>query len=298
MSEPFELRASDLLTLGPIGGTVSSSKGAVASAGTLLWARFGQVFYYCNYGGSVIYVVVDPKPEHSAKRGRVYAQSAFQFGKELTYSAADQLSVSLAATKRVMEAWLDLYLGSMACVGGPTGWAIKGFQGLITAGKVYQNFDVYKKAVEVLLYNRDIFESRSPNLYGYVLAEILYGHLKQLLVGKVKDKVATGLAGPIAGKFVGVFMEKIGEDQFKLALKTINGLFKEVLIKVAQHTYDNPTAKLSASQIELLGGHVNKQLAPLGRSLPSSITGKIVTEAAYANIRSSMIKISAALDTL
>lgn len=297
---PTEISGDILLTIGNMSGSyyMGGIWGA-AENGKTFAAPDGDRFIYCIAGGSVLYLQLSTAKGHEWRRGRFFTQGAQWFKSDVTQGAVGQKVAEMTAgTKSVMQAWLDLYMGAMACAGGPTGWAIKGFSGLITAGKVYQNYAVYKKAIEVLLYNQEIFRTRTPNLYGYVLAEVIYGHLKNMLTGKVKEKVAEGLAGPVAGKFVGVFMEKIGEDQFKLALTTISSLFREVLIKVAQHTYDNPTAKLSESQIELLGNHVNKQLKPLGRVLPRSITDKIITEAAYGNIRSSLIKLADAADAL
>ncbi len=299
MAEPFELRAEELLTLGPIEGTVSSTNGGVATAGKILWARFGQVFYYCNYGPYVVFVVVEPKPEHTTKRGKVFAQSKFDFGKEIAFGAADQVSVSLSATKKVMETWLDLYMGAMACMGGPGGLAVRGFQGLVSAGKLYQNFDALKKGTLALMYNESYLREKTPALYSHVLAELIYGKLASNLKKKVTEKLVNGAVGNnIAGKLVGVFAEKIGQDPFQLRLKTINALFKEVLIKVAQHTHDNPGAKLSAEQIGKLGDHVNKQLIPVNLNLPKTYREKIITEAAYANIRKVLIDISGALDAL
>lgn len=299
MSEPFELRAEDLLTLGPIGGQVSGINGQIATAGMILWARFGQVFYYCNYGSSAVYVVVEPKPEHQGKRGKVFAHSKMQFGKEISFGAADQLSVTLAGTRKVMEIWLDLYMGCMACMSGPGGLAVKGFQGLVSAGKLYQNYDALKKGIFALMYNERYVRDAAPALYAHVLASLIYGKLEAKLKQKVTENIINGTVGNnIAGKLVGVFAEKLGEDPFKKRLTTINSLFKEVLIKVAQHTYDNPGAKLSAEQIELLGNHVNKQLATVNLQLPKNYREKIVTEAAYANIRKIMLDISGALDAL
>lgn len=280
-------------------GSVALRPWGQADNGKTYPAPDGDRFLYCVAGGDALYLLINPAKGHEWKRGRMFVQSSQWFSEDVTKGGtAAKVSEMTAATKRIMQDWLDLYMGSMACVGGPAGWAVKGLQGMVTAGKIYQNFDVYKKAVEVLLYNQGIFKDRCPNLYGYVLAELLYGHLKNMMTGKIKEKVANGLAGPVAGKFVGVFMEKIGENQFKLALSTINSLFKEVLIKIAQHTYDNPSAKLSQTQIEQLGDHVNKQLKPLGRKLLPSITERIVTEAAYANIRRSMIDLSKAIEVL
>ena len=296
---PFELDGKILLSLGSVEGAVQIPGGGWAQAGKYYKAPDGERFFYTTAGADVVFILTEPSALHAWKRGRVYAQSRSAFVSDITLGGmAAEVARLTAPTKKVMEAWLDLYMGCMACMGGPAGWAIKGFQAAVTFGGVVKDFDVYKKGAEALLYNESWFRQKTPVLYKKVLDNLLYSKVASYISGRIQEKVLEKSLGKAAGPLVGVFVSKLGEDPFKLRLKAVNSLFVEVLIKIAEHIYSNPGAKLSKEQIEGLGKHVRKQLDCVAVSLSKQDSETIVREVAEGHVRTALKDISAALSKI
>ena len=71
--------------------------------------------------------------------------------------------MNLAASKKVIEEFMDLFMGVLSVAGGPVAMGITGMNLLVSSGKIVRNYDTYKKAIEVILYNRSFIE-RTPRL--------------------------------------------------------------------------------------------------------------------------------------
>lgn len=296
---PFELDGKILLSLGSVDGAVQIPGGGWAQAGKWYKAPDGERLFYTTAGADVVFILTEPSALHAWKKGRVYAQSRSAFVSDITLGGmAAEVARLTAPTKKVMKDWLDLYMGCMACMGGPAGWAIKGFQAAVSLGGVVKDFDVYKKGVEALLYNESWFRQKTPVLYKKVLDNLLYSKVASYISGRVQEKILEKSLGKTAGPLVGVFVSKLGEDAFKLRLKAVNSLFVEVLIKIAEHMYNTPGAKLSKEQIEALGKHVRKQLECVACPLSKSDSETIVTEVAEGHVRTALKDISAALSKI
>ena len=65
---------------------------------------------------------------------------------------------------------MDLFMGVLSVAGGPVAMGITGMNLLVSSGKIVRNYDTYKKAIEVILYNRSFIEKNAPTFYGTVFA--------------------------------------------------------------------------------------------------------------------------------
>ncbi len=297
---PIKLAPDVVLNLASsMTGSVALRGGSPAQAGMVLPAPDGDRFLYQTAAELVVYILVKPANGHHHNLGQFFSQGRSYFASDVELGAvAAGVARRTAATKKVMEAWVDLMMGAVGCASGPVGWAVTGFNLAMNGANFYRNYDIYVKAIERILYHRTSYKSQAPTLYSTVLEDLLFGHIQDKLKGSIVTKVSEKVAGKgVGGKLVGLFLGKMGEDYFKRNLKAINSLFKEVLIKIAQHMYDNPGAKLSEEQIDGLAGHVRKQLAPV-RQISTSVSKKIVQEVAEGHLRSGLIDISNAISAL
>lgn len=280
-------------------GSIQLRSGGTVEAGTVLPAPDGDRFFYQTAVNDVVYVLVKPSSGHHHNLGQFFVQGRWAFASDIELGAAAAgVARRTAASKKVMEAWADFMMGAVGCASGPVGWAVTGFNIALAGGKFLANYDTYVKAIETILYHQSYFKDKTPTLYNTVLDDLLFSKIKDKLKGNFAANAGKSVAGKgVAGKLVGLFIGKLGEDYLKRSLKTINALFKEVLIKIAQHMYDNPGAKLTEEQIDGLAKHIQKQLAP-SRSISAADARKIATETAYNHIRTNLKDISKALDTL
>jgi hypothetical protein len=126
--------------------------------------------------------------------------------------------------------------------------------------------------------------------------------LEKLLTGRAKEALLDAVPGPkIAGKVLGVFLGKFGEDKLKVRLKMVNKLFKDVLIKVADHAAQTYPNKLSNQQVSDLAKHVIKSLNEPGLLvLPQSTGEDLIREVVDSclGLQGPLKKISAALDKI
>lgn len=280
-------------------GSVQLRSGGSAEAGMLLPAPDGDRFFYQTAANDVVYILVKPAAGQQHNLGQFFAQGRWGFTSDIELGAvAAGVARRTAASKKVMEAWVDLMMGAVGCASGPVGWAVTGFNVAMAGGKFLANFDIYVKAFETILFNQSYFQKNTPTLYRTVLDDLLFSKIKDKMKGNFAANVASYVAGKgVGGKLVGLFIGKLGEDYLQRSLKTINALFREVLIKIAQHMSDNPGAKLTEEQIEGLAGHVKKRLAP-SRSISTADARSIVQETAAGHIRTNLMDISKVLDTL
>jgi len=156
----------------------------------------------------------------------------------------------------------------------------------------------------VLLYNREFVKSNASTLYNVAWIEMLLGQLENTLSGQAKSALLNAVPGPkVAGKIAGVFLGKLGEENLKKRLKVVNKLFKEVLIKVAEHSSKNYPEKLSEDQVKLLAEHHVVKIINEGSYvsyIDQAAAEKIVreTSAACLGLKRPLTELSAALDKL
>ncbi len=299
--KPVEMH--DFLWLGEMSGTARGGPGVIAEAGKVYPSPEGHRLFYGTYGTDVVFFMLKPNAGFEHMYGKFFTQNKTWFEEDIgRFGHYGELKLN--ATKKVIEGWLDLFMGVAAVAGGPTAAAIAGMNALVTAGNVKRDWDKYKRAVEVILYNRDFVKNNCKTLYNVVWVELLLGQLEKSLSGKAKSALADAIPGPkVAGKIAGVFIGKFGEDELKTRLKQVNELFKEVLIKVADHSAAKWPEKLSADQIHGLSHHhVTKILNKNGYvSYVGQEIGELIvkeTSEACLGIKRPLKDVSAALDLL
>lgn len=301
MADPIEM--ANFLWLGPMTGTVDLQPNGVAEAGKIYPGPDGDRFYYGNYGNECIYVLVRPNMNSAGKLGKFFMQSRFSFATDISLGGpAAEVTRRVTGSKAVIEGFMDVFMGVLSCAGGPLAIGITGMNILVATGHITKNFDVYRDAIEVLLYNRQFIEKNARQLYYVVFSESMLGGYEQFFVGKAKDGLLNALPGPkIAGKVLGVFLGKIGEDRLKVRLKMVNKLFKDVLIKVADHASKIYPDKLSNQQVSDLAKHVVKTLNEPGILILPQSTGEAIIREVVDNclgLQGPLKKLSAALDNI
>ncbi|HYP43250.1 MAG TPA: hypothetical protein VEQ18_04450 [Candidatus Nitrosocosmicus sp.] len=301
MANPIEM--ADFLWLGPMTGTVDLQPHGFAEAGKIYPGPDGDRFYYGNYDNYCIYVLVRANMNSVGKLGKFFKQNRFSFATDISEGGPGaEVTRRLHGSKAVIEGFMDVFMGVLSCAGGPVAMGITGMNILVATGNITKNYDVYKKAIEVLLYNRQFIEKNARQLYYVIFAESMLGGLEKMLTGRAKEALLNAVPGPkIAGKVLGVFLGKIGEDKLKVRLKMINKLFKDVLIKVADHASQTYPNKLSNQQVSDLAKHVIKTLNEPGLLTLPQITGESIIREVVDNclgLQNPLKKISAALDKI
>lgn len=297
MGNPIEW--ANVLDLPDMGGTVQLRPHGVAEAGKIYPAWDGDRFYYGNALTACIYTLVKAKKDYIGQEGKVFAQDRASFATDI--STGYQSSLNLAASKKVIEEFMDIFMGVLSVAGGPVAMGITGMNVLVSSGKIVRNYDTYRKAIEVILYNRSFIEKNAPTFYGTVFAELALGQLEKTLSEKGKELLLKAVPGPKpAGKIVGVFLGKVREDGMKVRLDTLNKLLKDVLIKVADHAAKTWPTKITDQQVEdLVKFHVNPILSKvtipnLTPAIPKAIVREIADNA--LGLQGPLKKIQAALD--
>lgn len=301
MANPIEM--TDFLWLGSMTGTVDLQPHGYAEAGKIYPGPDGDRFYYGNYGDDCIYVLVRANMNSVGKLGKFFRQNRFSFATDLSEGGpAAEVTRRLTGSKAVIEGFMDVFMGVLSCAGGPVAMGITGMNILVATGNITKNFDVYKKAIEVLLYNRKFIEQNARQLYYVVFGEVGIGGLEKFLTGRAQDALLNALPGPkVAGKVLGVFLGKIGEDKLKVRLQMINKLFKDVLIKVANHASQNYPNKLSKQQVSDLANHVVSTINESGLIKFPHDTGESIIREVVDNclgLQNPLKKMSAALDII
>ena len=199
---------------------------------------------------------------------------------------------------------MDIFQGVLSVTSGPVAIGLTGMNLLVAGGNFKRDYKLYTDAMDVILYNRSFIKEKSPMLYNVVMVELLFGHLEKTLTGQAKEALLKAVPGQkVAGKLVGIFIGKMGEDRFKLRLNSVNKLFKDVLIKVADHAAKNWPEKLGNDQIQKLATH---HVLPVLRAnnlinyMDQDTAEKIVSETAEncLGLQGPLKKISAALDKM
>lgn len=303
MGDPRELY--DYMWLEKMTGTVQLRPNGVAEAGNIYPAPDGHRFFFGVYDPDCVYILVKANPGHIGRLGKFFLQDRFSFAGDVSqHGYAGELSTRLAASKTVISGFLDIFMGVLSVTSGPLALGITGMNLLVAGGKIKRNYEIYARAMEVLLYNREFIRTNAPTLYGVVMVELAYGQLEKMISGQAKDALLNAVPGPkVAGKIVGVLLGKFGEDEFKERLKILNELFKEVLIKVAEHASTNWPKPIEADQVQKLAyHHVVPILSRRGilKYMDQKAGEKIVAETAAncLGLKGPLKKISAALDVI
>ena len=300
MSEPVEIEAWDLMGIAPTGSVQTLSNGIV-EAGAMISGPDGRRFFYGTAGNDCLFILVKPNANNASKTGRVFMQGRGSFQSDSTFGGTgSEVIRRTAATQKIIKAWLEIYIGALACAGGPVAMAITGMNLVVLGAQIKQNYKVYNDGMVELLVAKKFCSRHMPVLYRAVLKQLLFGQLENWAVGKAKDALSDAVPGPkVAGKLVGVLLSQIGEDHLQESLKAINNLLKEVLIKVAVHCSETG-GKLNETQIEQLSRHVTKQLDPTGYP-PNAIDAMEIireTERCAISLPTMFRRISAVLETL
>ena len=301
MNDPIEM--TDFMWLTRISGTVPLRTGDFAEAGKIYPAPDGDRFFYGTYDPYCVFILVRANPGYEYRSGKFFQQTKYYFAEDISrhgYSG----ELHLTATKNVIEGFMDIFMGCAAAAGGPLAMGITGMNLLVSMGKVKREYETYKQAIEVLLYNRPYIKEHCPMFYNIVMLELLFGELEKVLGSKGKDAWLNAVPGPkIYGKILGVFLGKLGEDRLALRFKAVNKLFKDVLIKVADHCVSKWPNKLDSEQVQKLAfHHVIPTLSgpALIPYIDQPTAEKIIREVGDAalGIQGPLRKMSAALDAI
>lgn len=268
----------DVLGLPQGGGTLQVEGGGYLESGSFLKAVDGERYYYGNAGDYAIYLQTRTNERIPAYyQGRFFLQKKYGFVEDVHYGGyASEGLRRTSATQSVLKSFLDIYMGALACAGGPLAWSITGMNLFVMTGQVVQNYRKYEDALVSLLSSRKTIRDRMPTLYRTVLWELYFSVLESKLVGKSKDILADAIPGPkVAGKLVGVLLGAMGEDGLSSCLKAMKELLNEVLVKVASHAMEHNQSLgstklvLSEEQIALLAEkHILRILKQVNRPLP------------------------------
>jgi hypothetical protein len=299
MGNPYEVH--NVLNLPDIGGTVQTYSNGLAEAGKIYPAWDGDRFYYANTYNDCYYILVKAKKEYIGYEGKVFAQDRASFGGDINYGCLT--TINWAANKKVIEEFMDLFMGVLSVASGPVAMGITGMNLLVSTGKIVRNYDTYKKAIEVILYNRSFIEKNAPNFYGTVFAELALCQLEKTLTEKGKELLLKAVPGPKpAAKVVGVFLGKVREDGMKSRLDTLNKLLADVLIEVVDHGAKTWPKKITDQQVADLVKYYVNPILTLGQvkvpNFDEKIAKAIVREIAdnSLGLQGPFKKIKAALD--
>ncbi len=275
---------------------------AIDGGERLIHATVGTVEY-----GHVWYSLTVPPSGKEYLRGRFFLQTKPGFIGDIGVGGvAGGVIKRTTGTKEVIKNFLDVYLGALACAGGPLAWAITGMNVLVTTGNVIRDYRTYEDALVAVLASRKELKEHLPTLYDEVFYTLLIGTIEQKLKAKGKEALADAVKGPkLAGKLVGVLLGAVGEDLMKQRFAAVKELCTEVFAKVAQHSMDKGgklgSVAISEDQVRQLAQHhvlriFNKtSLAPMGLSTAEEIVREV---SGRWNVRSTYVKVAAALEKM
>jgi len=297
--------------LGPLPDSGSITIGGrVFEAGSFLSACDGERYLHGTTYDQVIFMQTATNGNIPAyHQGRFFSQ-----GKSAFVSDCDLGDVGAGVTKRtnatkaVIKSFLDVYLGAMACAGGPVAWGITGMKVFVVTGQVIRDYRTYEDALVAILASRATIRTKMPTLYRTVFWELYFGTVEKALVGKSKDILSEAVPGPkVAGKLVGVLLGAIGEDKLGVRLKAMKEILHEVLVKVATHAMEHDQKLgtkeivLSEEQVGLLADkHILRILKTVNILLPSLNEAKEIIRETVRNwnLRTDFKKMADALDKL
>ncbi len=302
MSGIKEIYAEDLYRIGP-GGVVHDNGGFTAEAGLNYPSVDGSRFFYGTANNEAIFIQSDTNGGDPTRRGRIFYQKPSDFVSDINRGAIGaDLTKRLAPTKAVLKNAMDIYLGVLTVSGGPVAWTVTGMNLLVAGGQLKQNYSKYCAAMEALVDAQTGIRPKMPIFYEHVIGELVIGRIEQELRGKGRALITGAIPGPkVAGKLVGVFLGKVGENKLKQRLNAIKKLIQEVLLKVADHV-NSKNEGLSETQVEqLCTHHVIPILRDAGAVTPPMSRAKEIireTERHAREMRPQLNKIAVAIGVL
>jgi len=308
-SAPVEVPSWNALTIPQMGGSLDVRNIGILHAGDFVSSIDGERYFHSTADPVVYYLQTKALPGKGHMVGKFYYQHNAGFRGDVGVGGvAGEVNRRTGGTKAVIKTFMDVFIGALACAGGPLAWSITGMNLFVMSGKIVQNYNKYEDAMVAILASRKIFRDRMPVFYRTVLYELYFGVVEQQLMSRGKDLISDAIPGPkIAGKLVGVLLGAMGEDKLQVRLKALQELFNDVLEKVAKHAMDNGQALgakqtcLSEDQITKLADlHVMRILKKTNCVLPRMEEAKeIVREAARNwNIRSDLHKMATAIEAI
>ena len=308
-NSPVEVKSHQLLTLPHTGGSLYANTLGTAEAGMFLPAIDGERYFYATAGTYVYFMQTRVLPDSSSRVGTFYYQTKTGFIGDVGVGGyAGGMIRRTAGTKATIKVFLDVFIGALACAGGPLAWSITGMNVMVATGTVVKNYSKYEDAMVAILASRKIIRDRMPVFYRTVLYELYFGAVEQQLMSRSKDLLADALPGPkVAGKLVGVLLGAMGEDKLQVRLKALQELFTDVIEKVAAHARDKgqklgvKQTVLSDEQVSQLADlHVMRILRKTNCVLPRPEEAKeIIRETASNwNVRADLHKMAAAIEAM
>ncbi len=253
MSEPIEINATDLINVNS-GGMVQTVSGGIAESGRIFSAIDGSRFYYGNADFYAIYIQSSVNPRNYHKLGKIYKQNKSSFAMDISVGGTvGILNQNLAATAATVKNFMDIYLGTLSCAGGPVAWSITGMNLLVAGGKIKSNYSIYRDALEALVDNKLFFRTQMRIFYETILGELFFGRMEEELMGRAKEYLSEAVPGPkVAGKLVGVALAQIGENHLNKRLGTVKKMIDNVLLKVADHIITTKEPLKEVEQVQML----------------------------------------------
>ncbi|MEO7254042.1 MAG: hypothetical protein ABIZ64_07355 [Casimicrobium sp.] len=308
--EPTEIAQWNALSIPRMGGALDVwGYGAWANAGEFWQSIDGERFFHSTAGSYIYYMQTKALPGNASAVGKFFLQHKTGFKYDITTGGtAAGVRRMTAGTKAVITTFMDVFIGTVALVGGPVGWGIMGMNAIVLGGKVVRNYTVYEDALVAILSSRKQMRDKMPVFYRTVLWELYFGVVEQKLMSKSKDLLADAIPGPkVAGKLVGVLLGALGEDKFQQRLTALDELFTDVLEKVSKFAMDanQPIGAkkivLSDDQVRQLANlHVKRILATTNIVMPAAAEmEEIIREATRQwTMHSAYKKMSAAIKAL
>lgn len=306
---PIEVKPWDVIAVPRMGGTLDVRGLGMIEAGMFLPSIDGERFYHSNADPYIFFLQTKATPGNAASIGKWFYQPKREFAADVSVGGvAGGVIRRTSGSHAVIKTFLDVFIGAMACAGGPLAWGITGMGVFVTAGKVMKNYGAYEDAMVAILASRKQMRDKMPVFYRTVLWELYFGAIEQKLMSQSKDMLSEAVPGPkVAGKLVGVLLGALGEDKFQQRLTALNELFSEVLQKVAKHAMD-ANQPIGATQIvlsedqvrQLANLHVKRILATTNIIMPTAAEmDEIVREAARQwTMHSTFKKMSVAIAAL
>lgn len=277
--------------------------GGSAHPGRLLAAPGGKRLFYGQISNDCIFIGADLSPAYVGNLGKIFSQGRGAFSNDISFGGpANLLSTGLAGTKAVISNFLDVFVGAVACAGGPVAWGITGMTLAVTAGNIKKNYKTYSDGLEAIYYYMIYCSTLTPTLTKFLLGPLIFDAIWDKAKAKGLSKLTGAVPGPdIGGYLLGVGLDALGEKQVETRLKAISKLMKDVLVKVALHQQEHYTETLSNEQVHLLAKHhIVNELSPIGLAPKQADAETIIREVA-ANcfkVRKPLSDIAKTLDLL
>ncbi len=251
------LDTRSFLHLGGIWGQVRSGQTWLATDGArLIWSADGLL---------VIYSI----------KGKFFSQSARGFrGEVITYPVIEAARRA-APMARLAEVEMKLLMGVVAGASG-VGFAIViGTEVLQFVVENRENFDKWKRQLQVAMDVRDFLKQYSPTLYDKVFNAVLKQLVKDVK-GQLPEAVTAETVAFAVGRVIGAAGKALANGKF-----SILGVLRSVLWQIVSRFSLNvvPGAfKLTAAEYKQMAAEINRNLQEVGIAIAEGYVRKIVEE--------------------